>query len=79
MPDDTVQIRRRIDTDPDFISLKRYGYSLEKFLERYPNGVPEDARGTKLIAQALCMSEEDVKNIVQKAIGAIRHNMKVKV
>lgn len=38
----------RIDTDPDFILLKRFDYSLEKALTKHPNGLEDH-----VIAQAL--------------------------
>jgi hypothetical protein len=79
MADDLEQIRQRIDADPDFIALKRYGNSLESFLEKYPNGVPDDDKGVKLIAQALCMTEEEVRETVEKVVKAIRRAMKVRV
>jgi hypothetical protein len=79
MLNDPSQIRNQIDTNPDFIALKRYGNSLESFLEKYPNGVPDDARGVRLIAQALQMTEDEVKETVERVIRSIRHVMKVKV
>jgi hypothetical protein len=79
MAADDSQTRLQIDTNPDFIALKRYDNSLEKFLERYPNGVADDEKGTKLIAQALQMTEDEVKATLDRVIRSIRHDMKVKV
>jgi hypothetical protein len=42
------ELQRRIETDPDFIGLRRFDYSLEKALKKHPEGLPEN-----LVAQAL--------------------------
>lgn len=66
------EIRTRIQTEPDFINLKRFEYSLEKVLERYPEGAPP-----RLIAQALLMTEEEVEELYQRTVLKLRDVMKV--
>jgi len=39
---------RRVETDQDFILLKRFGYSATEALKRHPEGLPDN-----LLAQAL--------------------------
>jgi len=64
--------RKRIETDPDFIAIKRFEYSLKKVLERYPEGAP-----TKVIAAALLMSEEDVEEMYQQVVIKMREKLKI--
>ena len=66
------EIRTRIQTEPDFINLKRFEYSLEKVLERYPEGAPP-----RLIAQALLMTEEEGEELYQRTVLKLRDVMKV--
>ena len=66
------EIRTRIQTEPDFINLKRFEYSLENVLERYPEGAPP-----RLIAQALLMTEEEVEELYQRTVLKLRDVMKV--
>ena len=57
--------QRLIETDPDFILLRRFGYSLKQALKKYPEGLPEN-----LVAQALGKSPAWVtrhyNNVVKK-------------
>jgi hypothetical protein len=72
MTSDEIQLK--IKNDPDFIYSKRFEYSLQKLLERYPDGAP-----TKVIAQVLCVTEEEIEEITQRAIIEIRTKMKVEI
>lgn len=60
-------IKERIDTDPDFINIKRFEYSLDKLLDRYPDGVPN-----RIICQALQLSEQEVEDLYQSVILKLR-------
>jgi hypothetical protein len=71
---DLEEVRRLITEDEDFIYSKRFDFSLDKMLERYPDGAP-----AKLIAQSLLITEEEVEKIVQDAIVVLREKMKVKI
>jgi hypothetical protein len=55
----------RIKFEPDFISLKRFGFSIKKLKERYPEGVPDH-----ISAQALDLDpqefQEQYREIVEK-------------
>jgi tRNA A-37 threonylcarbamoyl transferase component Bud32 len=69
------EARRRVESDPDFINIKRFDFSLAKCLEKYenkPDGVP-----LRIIAQALVMTEEEVEETLQNIIGKLREEMKV--
>ena len=66
------EARKRIRHDPNFVYLKRFDFSMEKLLDRYPEGVPN-----KLIAQALLITEEDVETIYNNIIEKLRKNMNV--
>ena len=66
------EAERRIAEDPDFVNLKRYGYSLAAVLEAFPNGCPD-----KLIAQALLVTEDDVPAMEDVITTKLRRSMKV--
>jgi hypothetical protein len=66
------EIKRKIATDPDFVALKRFGFSLKKVVERYPDGAP-----TKIVAQALLMEEAEVEEIYRRVVLKLREEMKV--
>lgn len=53
----------RINTNDDFIAIKRYDYSLKKLLDRYPEGCSD-----KVIAAALGINEEEVENEYQQIV-----------
>ncbi len=68
----TSEVRRLIAEDPDFVHLKRFDYSIRKLLERYPDGCP-----TRIIAQALMITEEDVEAQYQSIVVKLRESMGV--
>lgn len=75
----SVESQRRVETDPDFVAIKRFDYSLKKLMakyppEKYPEGVP-----TKIIAQALMMTEDEVEELYQSIILKLRGVMQVTV
>ncbi len=65
------EIRRRLDTDPDFVNLPKFDYSLRKVLERYDE-VPEH-----LIARGLCMTVEEVQATTQRVLVSFRERLGV--
>lgn len=69
----TAEAKKLIDEAPDFVYLKRFGYSLEAVLERYPDGAP-----TRLIAQGLMLTEDDVVAVEARATERLRELMGVK-
>jgi len=66
------EMKHMIETDPDYIASKRYGYSLNTLLERYPDGCPD-----RIIANVLQMSEEEVETAYQGIVRKLRSLMKV--
>ncbi len=64
------EIWDRLNTDPDFVCLPRYGGSLKRVLERFPDGVP-DVVG----ADALQISVPDYQRIVASAIDKLRTHL----
>lgn len=62
----------KIYTDPDYIALKRFDYSLAKLLERYPDGASD-----KIIAQALKIEESEVEELYQEIVEKLRRVMVV--
>ncbi len=61
-----------INTDLEFIAIKRFDYSLTKFEERYPDGAPDH-----IIAAGLQIPEEDVEKLHQESVELLRAQLKV--
>jgi len=68
------EARRLIDTDPDFVFMKRFDYSLDKLMERYPDGAP-----AKIIAQAMMMTEDEVEELYEAVIVKMRQALRVEL
>lgn len=66
------EIRRKIDTEPDYIACKTFEHSLDKLIERYPEGAP-----MRIISQALMMTEKEVEELYQALVVRLREDMKV--
>jgi hypothetical protein len=60
----------RLDTDPDFILLKRFGFSLDKLLMRYPDEVPDET-----IAQALGIPAGEVPARYDSIVARLRSKL----
>jgi hypothetical protein len=69
-------VRQRVDQDPDFINLKRFGYSLEKLLERYPEDKHPEGCPRRIVAAALDMTEAEVAKLEEAIIVKLRRAMK---
>ncbi len=61
------ETRLLIETDPDWIAIKRFDYSLKKLLERYPEGAPN-----RIICQALMMDETQVETLYQAILQKLK-------
>lgn len=66
------EAKKKIETDPDFIYSKRFGFSLETCLDRYPDGAP-----VRVIAQSLLMTELEVEETTERIVQKLRKTMKV--
>lgn len=66
------EARKMLETDPDWISSKRFDYSLAKLIERYPNGCPD-----RIIAAVLMIQEEEVEVLYQNVVLKLRRFMGV--
>lgn len=62
--------QRMLETDPDYISLRRFNNSLAKLEERYPDGCPDH-----IIAAALGTSEEDIVARYNRIVKEMRADM----
>lgn len=61
-----------IRTEPDFIAIRRYGYSLAKLEARYPEGVPDH-----IAAAAVGMTTEEFEEEYLNIVTKLREKMKV--
>ncbi len=66
------EARERILSDPDFIFLKRFDFSLKNLVEKHPGGVSD-----RVIAAALMVTEDDVQDIYESIIIKLRDILKV--
>ncbi len=54
-------------TDPDYILTKRFGFSLDRLMKRYPEGA-EDS----VIAVALGITEAEVERRYQRIVNSLK-------
>jgi hypothetical protein len=73
MSSDKAAIKKRIESDEDFIVYPKMGNSVSKLLARYPDGV-EDS----VILKCLMMTQEEFDAKFQQALQALRKGMGVK-
>lgn len=66
------EVKKLVETDEDFIYCKRFNNSLQQCIDRYPDGAP-----TKVIAQSLMMTEEEVEFTFNEVVKKLRNIMKV--
>ena len=68
---DKSEIIKRIQADEDYIRCPKCHNSLVRFMTKNPEGVED-----KVIARVLMISEEEVKDIYDKAVSRLRSQMK---
>jgi hypothetical protein len=61
-----------IQTDPNYIGIRRYKNSLKKVEDRYPNGCPDH-----IIADCLSISESDLEKRYQEIICLLKTELGV--
>ena len=65
-------LKKKIETDPDFIYCPSSENSLEKLMKKHPNGI-----STEKMAQVLTMTPEEVESAYENAVEKIRTMLKV--
>jgi hypothetical protein len=60
----------RLQTDPDFIAVRRFKYSLKELEKKHPDGCPD-----RLVAAALNISEEELQVRMKCVIDVCRIRM----
>ncbi len=68
-------LRRRVETEHDFVNMKRFDYSLTRCAAKYPEGMADD----RAIAAALCIDEADIPAHMQRIALELRARMGVEV
>ena len=63
-------VKNMLETQPDYIAIKRYKNSLAELETRYPDGAPNH-----IVALALDTTEEDVENRYLSIISCLKANM----
>lgn len=70
----SAEARELLANSPDWIHSKRFDFSIKKLLERYPDGAP-----SKVIAQALMMTEDELQELEASIIIKIREQLNVTI
>lgn len=71
MAADKTEIKKRIATDTDYVRCPKFSNSLTKFLQKNPDGVEDNT-----IARLLMIPEDEIEEIYQEAVSALRESMK---
>ena len=66
------EIHQLLHNDETFVNSKRYGYSIEAVLERYPDGAPNN-----VIAQLLELDKDDIDTRYSSIVVTLRRLMGV--
>lgn len=59
--------KMRIQTEPDYVALKRFSFSLKKLKARYPDGAP-----SHVSANALCLAKEEFDKKYEQIVEKLR-------
>lgn len=73
----TQEAQALVETDPDFVAIKRFDYSLKKLMAKYPPDKHPDGVPTKIVAQALMITEDEVEELYESVILKLRQALKV--
>lgn len=68
------EAKSRVADELDFVYLKRFDFSLANLVERHPTGVPD-----RIIAAALMVTEDDVRDMYEEIVLKLRRTMKVEL
>lgn len=66
--DKAEELKKALNEDPDFVHLPRYGCSLKRVLERYPDGLPS----ATMAAKALGVTEPEYDALVASAMEKLK-------
>lgn len=67
---DKEDIQKRIQDEEDYIRSPKFDNSLQKFLEKNPEGVEDN-----VIARLLSMPASEIDKIYQEAVQVLREEM----
>lgn len=73
----SAEAKAKLASDPDFVAIKRFDYSLKKLLERYPIEKYPEGVPVRVMAQALLLTEDEVEDEYERAILKMRMLMNV--
>jgi hypothetical protein len=72
MLEKTNQVRQNLVNEPDYVYSRRYKFSLQQLINRYPDGVPDH-----IIAQSLLLTEEELAEQYESIVERLRSTMGV--
>lgn len=70
---DIDKLKTRIETEEDFIHCPKMGNSVDRVVEKYPDGVDDT-----YISKVMLMTEDEVKEIYQSILDKFRLALKIK-
>jgi hypothetical protein len=68
----TDEAHQRVHEDPIFVYMKRFGYEIDRLMQRYPEGCPDH-----VIAAALMITEDDVSDIYDSIVATLQNRIGV--
>jgi DNA-binding NarL/FixJ family response regulator len=68
----TEEEKNKIKNNEDYINCPKFRFSIKELINRYPEGVSNEA-----IAKALNISTQEVQEIYQSAIKKIQEELKL--
>lgn len=64
-------LRKKIKEDPDFVYCPRLGNSLEKLIDKHPEGIDDER-----IEKVLLMSKKEIEVVYNSALEKLRNAIK---
>lgn len=69
-----AEIKKRLETEPDFVNSPKHGYSLQELEKVNPNGVND-----RFAATLLAISMEEFQALIRSTIEKYRRLLKIDV
>ena len=61
------EIKKRVETEENFVTVPRYNYSLDKMMNYNPDGYSRE-----VIANALAITDEELEELYEEALRRLR-------
>lgn len=74
MDNKSKDLKKQVETDPEFINSKKYKYKLSRYKKAHPDKTPD-----RQIAYMLACTEEEIQEIYETIINKARQILKINV